>query len=296
MSVRSAASFGLAGLLAVAAAAHAAEGESVKYVPPDGFAGHYWGEVRAAFHRLPTDPVGVGAAYMFIQEKQTAYSCQLTTWLPARIETWIPQCRYDDTLRHPNKDLKLGGIYVVSEYAIDDQGFRYGDEKDGVVLAPVIYQFCANWQGRRGKPPPPNFDDLNRFCGMKFIFKTETLSELAHLPSEHVSNYDRVLERLIAKYGQPQGFKRHGKVFIDTMSDQSIDEAARSFRTWRWCPPGDVNGMSTACAASITLTVDPFSGNGAILYSTPIVWEFAFAREKYGFKGDALYRILHDRG
>lgn len=288
--------YGLACLLAIAAAAQAADGEAVRYVPPEGFDGHYWGEVRAAFHRLPEKPEGVGAAFMYIQEKQVNYSCQLTMWLPKFIDTWYPQCKYDETLRHPNKNLKLGGIYVMSEYLIDDQGFRYGDERDGVVLAPAFYQFCANWQGKYNRPPPRNFDDLNRFCGMKFLFHSETLSELAHLPADHLTAYDRLLGKLMAKYGPPQGFKRKGRVFIDTMDDNSIDEAARSFRTWRWCPPIDVDGMSTACKASITLALDPFTGQGKLLFSTPVVWEFAFAREKYGFKGDVLYGVLHATG
>jgi hypothetical protein len=283
-------------LLTIAAAAQASEiGDGVKYVAPEGFAGHTWGEVRAAFHRLPAEPSSVGAAWMRIQEKQTAYSCQLTTWLPKYIETWIPQCKYDETLRHPNSDFKAGGTYVVSEYTIEDQGFRYGDEKDGVVLHPVIYQFCANWHGRRKRPPPQNFDDLNKFCGMKFLFKSETADELAALPGDHVSAYDRVLNRLIAKYGKPLGFTRRGKVFIDTMDSESIESSSERFRTWRWCPAPEAHGLRTQCAASLTLTLDRFSGEGAVLYSTPILWEFAYARENFGFEGDPLYRVLHAR-
>ena len=80
---------GLVCLLMVAAAARASEapGDEVNFVAPDGFAGHAWGEVRAAFHRLPAEPVSVGAAWMRIQEKQTGYSCQLTTWIPKYIES-----------------------------------------------------------------------------------------------------------------------------------------------------------------------------------------------------------------
>ena len=43
--------------------AHAADKpKKVKYVPPEGFAGHKWGELRTSFDRLPAEPVGVGAA------------------------------------------------------------------------------------------------------------------------------------------------------------------------------------------------------------------------------------------
>jgi hypothetical protein len=34
---------------------------------------------------------------------------------------------------------------------------------------------------------------------------------------------------------------------------------------------------------------------GTVLYSTPLLWEYAFARQNYGFKGDPLYRVLHAR-
>ena len=64
---------------------------------------------------------------------------------------------------------------------------------------------------------------------------------------------------------------------------------------WRWCPAPEANGLRTVCSASVTLSFDSVTGEGAILYSTPVLWEFAFARENYGFPGDPLYRVLHAR-
>ena len=54
-------------------------------------------------------------------------------------------CDFQATLLRIRKTLEGGGTYVLSEYSIDGQGFRFGDENDGVVLHPVVYQFCANW-------------------------------------------------------------------------------------------------------------------------------------------------------
>jgi hypothetical protein len=34
---------------------------------------------------------------------------------------------------------------------------------------------------------------------------------------------------------------------------------------------------------------------GTLLYSTPLLWEYAFARENNGFKGDRLFKLLHAR-
>ena len=43
----------------------------------------------------------------------------------------------------------------------------------------------------------------------------------------------------------------------------------------------------------MTLSLDPATGVGTVMYSTPQLWEFAYAREHNGFKGDRLYRILY---
>jgi hypothetical protein len=32
-----------------------------------------------------------------------------------------------------------------------------------------------------------------------------------------------------------------------------------------------------------------------VLYSTPLLWEFAYARENNGYKGDKLFKLLHAR-
>jgi len=280
-------------LLFAAAASLAAEsGEHVKYVPPPGFQGHKWGEVRAAFHRLPPEPIGVGAGFMHRQERQLGYSCQLNTWLPKYQTQWVEICKFQATLLHGKSEFKGGGTYVLSEYSIDEQGFRLGDPTTGVLLHPVIYQFCANWQGKRKKMTPANFDDLNRFCGMKFMFKTEIGEELHKLPANQLTAYDRVLETLIELYGKPKGFSRRGRVFIDTAEDEAIDAEIRRFNTWRWCPAVD-DGLHTDCTASVTLSLDAATGMASVLYSTPLLWEFAFARENFGFKGDPLFKALH---
>lgn len=286
-------------LLVCAGLARASEnGDDVKYVSPDGFGGHKWGEVRAAFHRLPEPAIDVGAAWMPLQQKHESYTCHYTDRLPppGYFVPWIEPCRYQETLLRPVIEMRPGGSYVVSEYAVEDQGFRYGDELDGVILYPVFYQFCAKWQGSRKRPSPPNFDEINRFCGMRFMFRSASAEELSHLPLDHVTNYDRVLKRLIAKYGQPLGFRRYGKVYIERLDENFIEEQAeRRFHTWRWCPAPETNGLRTPCLSSISLSVDPVTGIGTVLFATPILWEFAYARENYGFPGDATYKMLHSR-
>jgi hypothetical protein len=266
----------------------------VKYVPPEGFAGHAWGELRTKFDRLPNEPVGVGAAWMRPVEKESTFTCVPAAPAPgAQISGAVGGCDFQATLLRLQKTFEGGGFYVLSEYAIEGQGFRYGDETDGVVLHPVIYQFCANWDDTK-REVPPKFDAINKFCGVRFMFQSDTREELRKQPAEYVTNYDRVLDRLITKFGKPDNFVRRGQVVIETLEGDSSDQKDRKFSIWRWCPARD-RALHTTCTASVVLSLDPATGVGTVLYSTPLLWEFAYARETNGYKGDRLFRMLHAR-
>ena len=228
-------------------------------------------------------------------EKQTDFTCVPASSPGPQMNGAVEGCDFQATLLRLRKDFEGGGFYVLSEYAIDGQGFRLGDESDGVVLHPVVYQFCANWnQGIKKNVAPPNFDSLNKFCGMKFMFQSETREQLRKLPDNYVTNYDRMLDKLLAKYGRPEGFLRRGQVIIETLEGDSEDPAERKFSIWRWCPAHG-SGLHTDCTASVVLSLDPSTGVGTVLYSAPLLWEYAYARENYGFKGDRLYKMLHAR-
>jgi hypothetical protein len=281
-------------LVLLAATASAADGKRIRYVPPEGFAGHKWGDLRSTFDRLPEKPIGVGAGWMRSIEKQTDFTCVPISAPGATMSGAVDSCDFQATLLRLRKTFEGGGTYVLSEYAIEGQGFRFGGETDGVQLHPVVYEFCANWPGATNKRgvEPPNFDALNKFCGMRFLFESETREQLRALAQDHVTNYDRVLDLLIAKFGRPNGFLRRGRVLIETLEGESSDAADRKFSIWRWCPAvGD--GLKTSCAASVTLSLDPATGKGSVLYSTPLLWEYAYARENFGFKGDRLFKLLH---
>lgn len=268
--------------------------KEIEYVAPDGFGGHKWGDLRTSFKRLPETPVGVGAAWMQPKEKRTDVTCVPVYRVGPEISGAVDGCDFYATLLRYRKTYEGGGTYVLSEYSIDGQGFRFGDEASGVVLHPVTYQFCANWGQTRKSEPPPNFDEINKFCGVKFAFQSETREQLRNLPDEHVTNYDRILEKLMARYGRPDKFRKRGKVIIETVEGDSSDPADRKFEIWRWCPArGD--GFRPSCEASVVLALDPVNGQGEVMYSAPELWEFAWAREKYGFKGDRLFRVLHAR-
>jgi hypothetical protein len=283
-------------LVSLAALSPAADKEKrVKFAPPTGFAGHEWGERRTTFDRLPETPVGVGAAWMHQVEKQSNdFTCVPAVTAGAQITGAVGGCDFQQALLSLRKSFEGGGTYVLSEYSIPEQGFRFGDENDGIVLHPVVYQFCANWNGaskKRGEAPP-DFDALNKFCGVRFMFESESREELRGKPDDYVTNYDRMVGKLRAKFGEPDGYLRRGRVLIETLEGDSTDESERKFSIWRWCPARG-EGLHTDCTASVVLTLDPATGVGTVLYSTPLLWEYAYAREHYGFKGDRLFKMLH---
>jgi len=265
----------------------------VKYVPPEGFAGRKWGELRTSFDRLPNEPMGVGAAWMTPVEKDTGFHCIPAANTGGQITGAVGGCDFQATLLTLRKTFEGGGFYVLSEFTIEDQGFRYGDESDGVVLHPIIYQFCANWDETK-REVPPKFDEINKFCGVRLMFQSDTREQLRGKPADYVTNYDRMLDRLLAKFGKPDNFARRGTVVIETLEGESTDQADRKFSIYRWCPARDTNGLHTDCTASVVLSLDPATGVGTVLYSTPMLWEFAYAREKNN-KGDRLYKMLHAR-
>jgi hypothetical protein len=283
-------------LLTAAISANAADKpKKVKYVAPSGFDGHEWGELRTGpgFAKLPLEAIGVGAAWMRPLEKEVSFTCVPVSGVGSQMGGMTAGCDLQATLLSMRKTFEGGGFYVLSEYTIEDQGARYGSGDDSVVMHPVVYQFCANWDSTK-REVPPKFDEMNKFCGVRLMFETETRDELRSLPADHVTRYDRVLDKLIARFGKPDNFTRRGKVVIETLEGETTDQKERKFRIWRWCPARD-RGLHTSCTASVVLSIEPETGAATVLYSTPLLWEFAYARENNGNKGDKLFKLLHAR-
>ena len=280
-------------LLTAARAAQAADDPKVKYIPPAGFGGHSWGDPLngPAFSKVPLKALGVGAAWMQPTQRETSYTCVPVVASDMQMNGATGGCDFQATLQTMRQRSTGGGYHVMSEYTVDDQGARYGDGPDAVLLHPVIYQFCANWESPK-REVPANFKEMSKFCGVRLMFKTETSDELRKLPAAHVTNYDRVLAKLVAKFGKPDKLSRRAKVVIETMEDDVAYREERQSGSWRWCPASE-SGAQTSCRASVVLTLEPSTGVATVLYSTPQLWQFAYAREKNGYKGDKLFRMLH---
>jgi hypothetical protein len=259
----------------------------VKYVAPEGFGGHNWGDLHSSFERLGKEPQSVGAAWMRAVAGEQQFQCVLVIGAGGGGN----DCDINATLLSMQRRFEGGGFYVLSEYRIEDQGFRFGD--DGPILYPVLYQFCANWDGLE-REVPPKFEDMNKFCGMRMLFKSETREQLRQLPDEHVTNYDRILQGLLDRYGKPAGFLKRGRVTIETEDGDSNDPADRRFSTWRWCPARD-RSLAPSCKGSVVLSFDPVRGTGTVLYASRLLWEYAYARHNSQFKDDPLFKMLHAR-
>jgi hypothetical protein len=253
------------------------------YSAPAGFAGHKWGEPRKSFSRLPEKPAGISAAWSRGVATMVDIDCRSAGPAGCSIEDYLRAAR--------SQRFEGGGFHVLSEYYIESQGFKFPGT--GVVLSPVVYQFCANWKSEF-RDVPKDIEQLNKFCGVRMLFDTETRAQLRDLPEDHVTRYDLVLAELISHFGKPANFTWRGHVLIEPVSATAghVPRGERKFDTWRWCPaPPD--GLMTRCVSSIVLTLDPDLGRGIVLLSTPELWQYAAARENGPAQPDPLYTLLH---
>ena len=293
----------IAGSLLLAGGTLAVAGDSAKYEAPDGFNGRQWGSPLAAFDKFGAEPLSVGAAWTRGKITDVSYNCVMTNPVmasagdaqastagggPQVASTSTETC--DAANSRQRERVEGGGFHVLMEHRVESQGFRYGTE--GVLMYPVVYQFCAKWDSVK-KDLPPDFNERVKFCGMRLMFKGETDEELAALKGDALTKYDRVLDALIDRFGRPFHFEKRGRVVIEAMDGEgTIIGGERQYKTWRWCPPAD-RALATSCAASIVLAYDAQKRWGYVFYSTPSVWQYAYARENGDFKGDDLYRLLY---
>ena len=97
----------------------------------------------------------------------------------------------------------------------------------------------------------------------------------------------QVRQARLFRAARPGRHRNAGRRFAPIAGD-------RKFSIWRWCPARD-RALHTDCTASVVLSLEPATGVGTVLYSTPLLWEFAYARENNGYKGDRLFKMLHAR-
>jgi hypothetical protein len=269
-----------------------------KYLPPDNFNGRNWGAPRSHFDRLPAQPETVSVAFSNGERSSIRGDCisvgDESVWRATDVQSPDSKCNISSVLRNfrPNGD--GSGFHALSEYVIEGQGFKFS--KTGVLMHPVVYEFCAHWEQRTNEKvtAPENLDELNRFCGVRLSFETEALSQLRDLPADHVTRYDLVLAELNSRYGKPAGSARRGRVDIEPTGDKADSSARpdRRFSTYRWCPAPYL-GLESHCEVSIVLSLDPQLGRGMVLFATPALWQYAYARESSTPDPDSLFMLMH---
>lgn len=280
-----------------------------RYSPPPSFANRAWGEPRSAFDRLPAEAEAITAAWRRGEQVKGLTFCTGTgrTWSalvnPGGVPTGgaigggaseLAGCSWRDIGNSLRRNLQGGGFYILSEYLIDKQGFKF--PRTGVLLHPAVYEFCAHWEFGKGEIPD-NFEALNQFCGMRLLFETETLSELRKLPEDQVTQYDLVLAELTSRYGKPDDILWRGRVYVETLDGDRGNEANetrqdREFPTRRWCPMPDERRQKL-CDISIVLSADPLKGKGIVIFATSGLWKYAEAREKGLGLPEPLFTLLH---
>ena len=256
--------------------------EPVRYRGPAGFQGNPWGKPLSAFKHFERDPLYV----------QTAASRGKTTFVDMKcVARAMSGCDLEASLQTLQQKVEGEGFHALAEYYVDAQGLQFGEP--GAVLFPLFYQFCARWGGVSMRVPP-DIQDKMKFCGMRMLFRSETLKEIrAHDDAEHVTNYDRILRQLIGMHGEPEGYVKRGRVIIHAPGEKIEQARERRFDEWRWCSLRTDRDIAPGCQSSIVFAFDATTGWGVVLYVTRPIWEFAYARHQGGAEDDSLFKLLH---
>jgi hypothetical protein len=248
------------------------------YRPPAGFNGHDWGTSLAALRGLTLWRADEALGF---RGKTTEFHC-------------VSDAATGETCSVFNSKVEQH-IEGEGSHALAEYYFRYDNNpwhQQGVDLKAITYLFCAS---ARGDYLPTPVKKSLRLCGARVLFDSDTPEELATRGEDYVSNYDRVLGKLIADYGQPPGYERRGSVTVTSadVSFTSADRARPLQGRYRWCGLDDADKqLSPPCVATVTLSIEAATGEGTILFATAPVHVFAYARHVTGDENNDLYALL----
>ena len=266
----------------VAPAAHADD-----YHVPYGFNGHAWNEPLQAFPGL------------IVWHANTAQNSA------GKVTDLRINCQEDQStgntcttdLTSFEQQIQGDGTFALGEYYQKVDSNPWADA--GAKVLTISYLYCAS---ERGEYLPNPLRDHLQMCGARIIFTSDTLGQLAKRPEGYRSNFDLVMRKMVAEYGEPPGYEIHGKITVQALDD-SDDDAPRSgpparpeYVVYRWCgllPDGQQ--LHPSCPASITLEFESISGVGSVLFATPKVYDFAYARYQMGDQKNDLYALLFSK-
>ena len=252
------------------------------YRVPTGFNGHEWGE---AFAELPGIKLWHANTARGGQGLATDYQLHC-------IQTTTSEC--DPVLSSTDQTIESAGSFALAEYYLNVDSNPWASS--GVKLYTISYLYCAS--SRNDYVPSPIKKHL-RLCGSRVIFKSDALAELAKRSEGFQSNFDRIVHRLIADYGEPPGYELHGKITIQSATGDDITSTATpdkpEYVVYRWCGvPLPLRHVRPECNATVTLEFEATHGVGTVLLATPEVYDFAYAIHGVGDQNNDLYRLLYN--
>jgi hypothetical protein len=249
------------------------------YDPPAGFNGHAWGE-----------PLSASPALVLWQaNKATGYAGKVTEF-QMRCTPEGNSCNYLQA--EMVQRVEGAGTYALAEYYLRSDTNPW--QGAGVGLIGVTYMYCASGVGNH--LPTPLRKNLG-LCGARAYFTSDTDELKAQLGADHQSNLDRLLRKLVAEHGMPPGYKPRGSITIDALEPDGAALPApaggEQLRAWRWCGLKEAgSSLTPPCPATLTLVFDGSKGTGMLLYATPPMYAYAWARHEMGDAENELFVLL----
>jgi len=253
--------------------------QASEYHVPAGFNGHEWGE---PFTKLP----GIR-----LWHANTAQSDQVEPVERPLCPSTVGGCNLAINWIHQPSDRP--NSFALAEYYLNVDSNPWASS--GVRLYTISYLYCASETGH--DIPAPVKQHL-RLCGSRIIFLSEKPDQLAKQAAGEQSNFDRLVRRLMADYGEPPGHEVHGKITIQSMSGEEVASTPvrdrPAYVVYRWCPVGS-DKFRPDCKATVTLELEATQGEGTVLFATPELYDFANARHLSGDPTSDIYTLLYDR-
>jgi hypothetical protein len=251
---------------------------AAEYRPPVGFNGHEWDASLMSFRDLR---VWRADAALGFTGKVTEFHCVADSSTGEACST---------TYSRIEQNIEGEGSHALAEYYFNVDSNPW--HADGIDLKAITYLFCAHAAGLYLPSPVKN---SLRLCGARVMFHSDTQGALATQGPDHVSNYDRILARLVADYGDPDGYERRASITATSIDDASTsaDKKRPPQDAYRWCGVTDKDKqLVPSCAATVTLAYEAATGEGIVLFATAAVYTFAYARHVTGDENNDLYVLL----
>jgi hypothetical protein len=190
------------------------------------------------------------------------------------------------------QSLELPNTFALAEYYLNVDSNPWASS--GARLYTISYLYCASEIGH--DIPAPIRAHLH-LCGARVIFLSEKPDQLAKQPSGYQSNFDRIVRRLIADYGEPPGHEVHGKITIQSLNGDEVTatpaDSRPAYVMYRWCPVLS-DERRPDCNATVTLEFEATLGEGTVLFATPELYDYANARHGIGDQKNDIYMLLYD--